>query len=123
MPSAAITPLPLSHFLSPLSSHPLVLSNPFPPPPPPKKKTLLQNLFESVPLNPQVQKGAYVAGQPATHKGKIQYPECKKGVWPPSNWDPRIAERWGRGGEGREEDDECEGGRGDEGKQGKESDL
>ncbi|KAG2444303.1 hypothetical protein HXX76_001060 [Chlamydomonas incerta] len=41
----------------------------------------------------RVQKGAYVAGKPATHTGKILYPECKKGVWPPSNWDPRLAER------------------------------
>ncbi|KAG2487374.1 hypothetical protein HYH03_013944 [Edaphochlamys debaryana] len=43
--------------------------------------------------NDTVQRGAYVAGQPATHMGKILYPEAKKGVWPPSNWDPRLAER------------------------------
>jgi len=40
-----------------------------------------------------VQRGAYKAGVPATHTGKIKYPECKKGVWPPSDWDPRVAER------------------------------
>jgi hypothetical protein len=33
------------------------------------------------------------AGQPANHVGKIKYPQCKKGVWPPSDWDPRLAER------------------------------
>jgi microtubule-associated protein-like 6 len=25
--------------------------------------------------------------------GKIQYRECKKGVWPPSDWDPALAAR------------------------------
>lgn len=25
--------------------------------------------------------------------GKILYPECKKGVWPPSDWNPKLAER------------------------------
>jgi len=43
--------------------------------------------------NDYVQKGAYKAGQPASHTGKIQYPQCKKGVWPPSNWTPHLAER------------------------------
>lgn len=41
----------------------------------------------------QVQHGAYRPGGSATHLGKIKYPQCKKGVWPPSNWDPRAAER------------------------------
>ncbi|GIL85815.1 hypothetical protein Vretimale_19546 [Volvox reticuliferus] len=41
----------------------------------------------------EVQRGAYQPGKPATHTGKILYPECKKGVWPPSNWDARLAER------------------------------
>ncbi|KAK9816488.1 hypothetical protein WJX72_000919 [[Myrmecia] bisecta] len=40
-----------------------------------------------------VQKGAYKAGKPATHMGKILYPECKKGVFPPSDWDPQLAVR------------------------------
>ncbi|GAX81084.1 hypothetical protein CEUSTIGMA_g8518.t1 [Chlamydomonas eustigma] len=43
--------------------------------------------------NDYVQHGAFKAGAPATHTGKIKYPQCKKGVWPPSNWDPRLAER------------------------------
>lgn len=25
--------------------------------------------------------------------GKIQYPESKKGVFPPTSWDPALAER------------------------------
>ena len=41
----------------------------------------------------EVQKGAYKAGRPATHTGKILYPQCKKGVWPPSDWDPALAAR------------------------------
>ena len=40
-----------------------------------------------------VQKGAYQMGRPATHTGKIQYPQCRKGVWPPSDWDPALAVR------------------------------
>lgn len=40
-----------------------------------------------------VQRGAYPAGRPATHMGKIVYPECKKGVWPPSGWDPALGLR------------------------------
>ncbi|KAG1660540.1 hypothetical protein FOA52_003891 [Chlamydomonas sp. UWO 241] len=43
--------------------------------------------------NDVVQRGAWKAGAPATHAGKIKYPQCKKGVWPPSGWDPRLAER------------------------------
>ena len=43
--------------------------------------------------NDNVQKGAYKAGKPGTHVGKIHYPQCKKGVWPPSDWDPRMALR------------------------------
>eukprot|EP00955_Chlamydomonas_euryale_P015406 164992-Chlamydomonas_euryale.AAC.6 len=49
-------------------------------------------LFPFPPPHPP-QRGAYKAGVPATHTGKIKYPECKKGVWPPSDWDPRVAER------------------------------
>jgi len=41
----------------------------------------------------EVQKRPYQAGQPATHTGKIQYRQCKRGVWPPSNWDPAVAVR------------------------------
>lgn len=44
-------------------------------------------------LSDDIQAGAYVAGKPALHTGKIKYPECKKGVWPPSDWNPRLAER------------------------------
>eukprot|EP00879_Flechtneria_rotunda_P030506 GHRR01033144.1.p1 GENE.GHRR01033144.1~~GHRR01033144.1.p1 ORF type:complete len:307 (+),score=82.64 GHRR01033144.1:162-1082(+) len=44
-------------------------------------------------MESQVQHGAYSAGQPAKHTGKIIYPECKSGVWPPSNWDPSLAAR------------------------------
>ncbi|KAJ9530311.1 hypothetical protein QJQ45_023602, partial [Haematococcus lacustris] len=43
--------------------------------------------------NDTVQRGAYPAGRPALHRGKIQYPECKKGVWPPSDWEPQLAQR------------------------------
>ena len=45
--------------------------------------------------NDVVQHGAYKisGGAPATHMGKIKYPQCKKGVWPPSNWEPSIADR------------------------------
>eukprot|EP00201_Polytomella_parva_P008190 CAMPEP_0175056820 /NCGR_PEP_ID=MMETSP0052_2-20121109/10898_1 /TAXON_ID=51329 ORGANISM="Polytomella parva, Strain SAG 63-3" /NCGR_SAMPLE_ID=MMETSP0052_2 /ASSEMBLY_ACC=CAM_ASM_000194 /LENGTH=683 /DNA_ID=CAMNT_0016321919 /DNA_START=241 /DNA_END=2291 /DNA_ORIENTATION=+ len=41
----------------------------------------------------KIQKGAYVAGKPGTHNGKIVYPQCKMGVWPPSDWDPSLALR------------------------------
>jgi hypothetical protein len=44
----------------------------------------------------EVQKRPYQAGQPATHTGKIQYRQCKRGVWPPSNWDPAVAVRSGQ---------------------------
>lgn len=47
-------------------------------------------------LSAEVQKGPYKAGQPATHTGKIKYPQCKSGVWPPSDWDPRLADRSSR---------------------------
>ena len=40
-----------------------------------------------------IQKGAYKAGHPATHMGKILYPECKSGVFPPSDWNPQLAKR------------------------------
>jgi microtubule-associated protein-like 6 len=46
--------------------------------------------------NDYVQQGAYKASTPATHTGKIKYPQCKKGVWPPSDWEPRIAKRSGQ---------------------------
>jgi microtubule-associated protein-like 6 len=32
-------------------------------------------------------------GQSANFRGKIIYEECRKPVWTPSNWDPRLAER------------------------------
>jgi len=34
-----------------------------------------------------------LTGLTSMHAGKILYPECKKGVWPPSDWDPHLAER------------------------------
>ena len=39
-----------------------------------------------------VKKGAYKPGEPATHMGKIVYPQCRTLVQPPSDWDPAIAE-------------------------------
>lgn len=30
---------------------------------------------------------------PTSLAGKILYPQCKKGVWPPNDWDPALAER------------------------------
>jgi hypothetical protein len=44
----------------------------------------------------QKQVGAYQAGRPATHVGKISYPECRTPVHPPSAWDPALAERSAR---------------------------
>eukprot|EP00873_Tetraselmis_striata_P042208 jgi/Tetstr1/462472/TSEL_007468.t1 len=35
----------------------------------------------------------YKAGEPATYVGEILYPQCRKGVFPPSDWDPSIADR------------------------------
>lgn len=44
-------------------------------------------------LTDEIQMGAYVKGKPATHVGKIKYPESKKGVFPPSDWNPKLADR------------------------------
>jgi hypothetical protein len=44
-------------------------------------------------LVPTVRKGAFMPGQSANFRGKIIYEECRKPVWTPSNWDPRLAER------------------------------
>uniref|UniRef100_A0A061QZA5 Echinoderm microtubule-associated 6 n=1 Tax=Tetraselmis sp. GSL018 TaxID=582737 RepID=A0A061QZA5_9CHLO len=35
----------------------------------------------------------FQAGGPGAFDGEILYPQCRKGVYPPSNWDPRLAER------------------------------
>mmetsp|Transcript_673 Transcript_673/g.2236 ORF Transcript_673/g.2236 Transcript_673/m.2236 type:complete len:519 (-) Transcript_673:85-1641(-) len=40
-----------------------------------------------------VRKGAFVEGQRADFFGKIIYPQCRKGVYPPSDWDPALAVR------------------------------
>lgn len=40
-----------------------------------------------------VRKGAFQPGQSANFNGKIIYEECRKPVWTPSNWDPKLAER------------------------------
>lgn len=40
-----------------------------------------------------VRKGAFQPGQSANFTGKIIYEECRKPVWTPSNWDPKLAER------------------------------
>ncbi len=40
-----------------------------------------------------VQRGAYQAGRPADHVGQILYPQCRRGVLPPSDWDPALARR------------------------------
>uniref|UniRef100_A0A383VWQ6 EML-like second beta-propeller domain-containing protein n=1 Tax=Tetradesmus obliquus TaxID=3088 RepID=A0A383VWQ6_TETOB len=40
-----------------------------------------------------VRKGAFMPGQSANFRGKIIYEECRKPVWTPSDWDPRLAER------------------------------
>ncbi|WIA35025.1 hypothetical protein OEZ86_003516 [Tetradesmus obliquus] len=48
-------------------------------------------------MESEVQRGPYKAGQPASHMGKILYPQCRKtGVWPPSDWDPALALRSAR---------------------------
>lgn len=47
-------------------------------------------------MSSDVQKGPYKSGQPATHLGKIIYPQCKTGVWPPSDWDPALADKSSR---------------------------
>ena len=41
----------------------------------------------------RVRKGAFVSGKPANFYGKIIYPQCRKPVYPPSDWDPELAER------------------------------
>jgi len=43
--------------------------------------------------NLPVRKGAFTVGGPADHMGKIVYKECKSGVFPPTDWDPSLAER------------------------------
>jgi len=43
----------------------------------------------------RVRRGAFESGVPATHRGKILYPPCRTGVFPPSDWSPRLAERSG----------------------------
>ena len=40
-----------------------------------------------------MRKGAFVAGHSAAFAGKIIYPQCRKAVWTPSDWDPSLAER------------------------------
>ena len=41
----------------------------------------------------EVRKGAFEAGQSAHFNGKIQYKQCRKPVYTPSDWDPALAER------------------------------
>jgi len=43
----------------------------------------------------RVRRGAFEAGVQATHRGKILYPPCRTGVFPPSDWSPHLAERSG----------------------------
>jgi microtubule-associated protein-like 6 len=40
-----------------------------------------------------VQRGPYQAGQPASHTGQILYRPCRRGVLPPSDWEPALAKR------------------------------
>lgn len=40
-----------------------------------------------------VMHGPFRIGKPATHMGKINYPQSRHGVFPPSDWDPATAER------------------------------
>eukprot|EP00854_Cymbomonas_tetramitiformis_P005597 gene5597-6783_t len=40
-----------------------------------------------------IRKGAFVAGQKANFSGKILYPQCRKGVFAPTDWDPSLARR------------------------------
>lgn len=54
---------------------------------------LLQGAPKLVMMVEGVQRGAYQAGKPATHTGQILYPQCKRGVLPPSDWDPSLARR------------------------------
>ncbi len=54
---------------------------------------LLQGAPKLVMMAEGVQRGAYQAGKPATHTGQILYPQCKRGVLPPSDWDPSLAKR------------------------------
>jgi len=56
-------------------------------------ESLLMGAPRLVMMADEVQAGAYVKGRPATHRGKIKYPECKCGVFPPTDWAPRLAER------------------------------
>ena len=40
-----------------------------------------------------VRKGAFEAGQNANFSGKVLYRQCRKPVYTPSDWDPRLADR------------------------------
>jgi len=40
-----------------------------------------------------VKKGAFNLTGPFTHNGKIIYPQCRKGVYPPSNWTKQLGAR------------------------------
>lgn len=40
-----------------------------------------------------VMAGPFEIGKPATHMGKIVYPQSRAGVFPPSDWDPALAVR------------------------------
>ena len=45
------------------------------------------------PLPIAVRKGAFEAGQNANFSGKVLYRQCRKPVYTPSDWDPRLADR------------------------------
>eukprot|EP00951_Prasinocladus_malaysianus_P037146 scaffold396928_cov43-Prasinocladus_malaysianus.AAC.1 len=54
---------------------------------------LLARPARQVAENLPVRKGAFVVGERADHMGKIIYKECKSGVFPPTDWDPALADR------------------------------
>mmetsp|Transcript_7472 Transcript_7472/g.24809 ORF Transcript_7472/g.24809 Transcript_7472/m.24809 type:complete len:915 (+) Transcript_7472:548-3292(+) len=49
-------------------------------------QALLVGRSRLVGMSGDVRKGAFVAGEPASHIGKILYPPCRKGVFPPTGW-------------------------------------
>lgn len=46
----------------------------------------------AAPTHPE-RKGAFQAGERANFNGKIKYRHCKKPVYTPADWDPRLADR------------------------------
>lgn len=56
-------------------------------------EALLSGPARRLAMQDNVMEGPLLPGQDANHLGGIKYPQCKVVVHPPSDWDPRLAER------------------------------